>query len=123
MCLASGDLGREYLGRLREGHLSSEAGRKAAEHLLAHFDDPLDGLGDDAPALAALVTGAAMEASEQEAATEQNLRMSWLQLELRRVQREERRAKDDRDFSRQDQLAGAKQDVLRELGQVMGQTA
>jgi len=123
MCLASGDLGREYLGRLREGHLSSEAGRKAAEHLLAHFDDPLDGLGDDALALAALVTGAAMEASEQEAQTEPVLRMSFLQLELRRVERELRRAGQNGDLPRQDALAGERQDVRREIGDVMGQTA
>jgi DNA primase len=123
MCLASGDLGRGYLGRLREGHLSSDMGRRAAEHVLAHFDDPLDGLGDDDPALAALVTGAAMQASEQEGHTEAVLRMSFLQLEQRRVERELRRAREEGDFPRQDELAGVRQQVRRELDSVMGQTA
>ena len=123
ICLASGDLGRDHLGRLRPGHLSSDTARRAAEHLLAHFDDPLDGLGDDDPALAALVTGAAMQASEQEGATDSVLRMSFLQLEARRLEREMRRAGQEGDLPRQDELAGARQEVRRQLDSVMGQTA
>jgi DNA primase len=123
MCLASGKLGREYLGRLRPGHLSSDMGRRAAAHVLAHFDDPVDGLGDDDPALAALVTGAAMQASEQEGHTEAVLLMSFLQLEQRRVERELRRARENGDLPRQDELAGLRQQVRRELDSVMGQTA
>jgi hypothetical protein len=123
MCLAAGELGRDYLGRLRAAHLSSDVARRAAQHLLAHFDDPLDGLPDDQPALAALVTGAAMDATEQEGAAEPVLRMSFLQLELRRVERELRRAGQDGDLPRQDELAGARQEVRRELDSVMGQTA
>ena len=121
MCLASSELGRQYLGRLRDGHLSSEIGRKAADHLLASFDDPLAGLPEDDPALGALITAAAMQASEQESATEPSLRMSFLQLELRRVDRELRRATHDGDRTRQHELAGAKQDVRQELDAVMGQ--
>ena len=103
--------------------MSSEIGRRAAEHLLASFEDPLAGLPEDDPALAALVTGAAMEAAEQEAAPEPVLRMSFLQLELRRVDRELRRASQDGDLGRQDKLAGARQEVRSELDSVMGQTA
>jgi DNA primase len=123
MCLASGDLGRDYLGRLGAEHLSSDTVRRAAQHLVAHFDDPLDGLAGDDPALAALVTGAAMQASEYEGHSEPVLRMSFLQLELRRVERELRRARESSDLPRQDELAGAKQAVRRELDTVMGQTA
>jgi hypothetical protein len=123
MCLASGELGREYLGRLRDGHLSSEIGRKAADHLLSSFDDPLAGLPEDDPGLGALITAAAMQASEQEAATAPSLRMSFLQLELRRVDRELRRATQDGDRPRQHELAGARQNVRQELDSVMGQTA
>jgi DNA primase len=123
ICLASGELGRDYLGRIRPGHMSSDTGRRAAEHLLAHFDDPLSGLGDDDPALAALVTGAAMQASEQEAPSEPVLRMSFLQLEARRLERELRRAGQEGDRPRQRELAGARQDVRREMDSVMGQTA
>ena len=123
LCLAIGELGRDYLGRVRPEHMSSDTGRRAAEHLLAHFDDPLDGLGDDDPALAAFVTGAAMHASEQESASEPVLRMSFLQLEARRLERELRRAGQEGDRPRQRELAGARQEVRRELDTVMGQTA
>ncbi len=120
MCLASGALGREYLERLSEEHLSSPALRLARAHLLASFDDPLAGLGEDDPATAAVVTGVAMAAQEHGEATEPALRMSYLQLELRRIDREMRRADDD---ARRMQLAGARQQVRRDMDQVMGQTA
>jgi DNA primase len=123
MCLASGELGRSYLGRLSDEHLSSAATRSAREHLLARFEDPLAGLPENDPTAAALVTGVAMAAQEQAEATEPVLRMSFLQLELRRIEREIRRAAAEADHSRQDELAGARQDVRREMDTVMGQTA
>ena len=123
LCLASGDLGREYLGRLSDEHLSSPSARAARGHLVAHFDDPLAGLSEDDPATAALVTGVAMTAQEQGEATEPVLRMSFLQLELRRIERELRRAAHEADLSRRTQLAGARQQVRHEMDRVMGQTA
>jgi DNA primase len=123
MCLASGEVGREYLGRLSADQLSSAAVRDAYEHLVSRFDDPLAELPDDDPAVAALITGVAMAAQEQAEATEPVLRMSFLQLELRRIEREIRRAAAEADHPRQDQLAGARQDVRREMDTVMGQTA
>jgi hypothetical protein len=123
MCLASGEVGREYLGRLSADQLSSAAVRDAYEHLVSRFDDPLAELPDDDPAVAALITGVAMAAQEQAEAPEPVLRMSFLQLELRRIEREIRRAAADADHPRQDQLAGARQDVRREMDTVMGQTA
>jgi DNA primase len=123
MCLASSELGRSYLGRLSDEHLSSAATRSAREHLLARFEDPLAGLPENDPTAAALVTGVAMAAQEQAEATEPVLRMSFLQLELRRIEREIRRAAAEADHSRQDELAGARQDVRREMDTVMGQTA
>jgi DNA primase len=123
MCLASGDLGRDYLERLGDAHLSSETSRRARRHVARRFEDPLAGLPEDDPAVGALVTAAAMQAEEQEAVTEPVLRMSYLQLELRRVERDLRHARQDRDLVRQDELAGARQEVRRELDAVMGQTA
>ena len=122
MCLASGDAGREQLDRLSPEHLSSDITRRARDHLAAHAADPLAGLPDEDPSLAALVTGVAMAASEQGPATEPVLRMSFLQLDLRRIERELRRAAEDADRGRQDELAGARQDVRREMDAVMGQT-
>jgi DNA primase len=123
LCLASGELGREYLGRLSDEHLSSPSARAARAHLVAHFEDPLAGLPEDDPATAALVTGVAMAAQEQGEATEPVLRMSFLQLELRRIERELRRAAHEDDLSRRTALAGARQQVRHEMDQVMGQTA
>jgi DNA primase len=123
MCLASGDEGREALESLSDEHLSSELTRRARQRLLRGFDDPLAELPEDDPALAALVTGLAVAAEEQVEASAPVLRMSFLQLELRRIERELRRAAERSDRSRQDELAGARQDVRREMDTVMGQTA
>ena len=122
-CLASNDLGRSYLSQPTDDQLSSDATRRAREHLAAHFDDPLAGLPDDEPALAALVTDVALAAQEQPASPEAVLRMSILQLEKRRIEREIRRAAHDGDHSRQSELAAAEQRVRGELDEVMGQTA
>ena len=122
-CLASNDLGRSYLSQPTDDQLSSDAPRRAREHLAAHFDDPLAGLPEDAPALAALVTDVALAAQEQPASPEAVLRMSILQLEKRRIEREIRRAAHDGDHSRQSELAAAEQRVRGELDAVMGQTA
>jgi hypothetical protein len=46
--------------------------------------------------------------------------MDFLNLELRRIEREIRRADDD---ARRMQLAGARQQVRRDMDQIMGQTA
>jgi DNA primase len=123
MCLASGELGREYLGRLSAGHLSFPATRGAREHLLPRFDDPLAELPEDDPAVAALITGVAMEAQERAEALEPALRLDFLQLERRRIEREIRRAANESDLARVGELAGARQAVRREMDTVMGQTA
>jgi DNA primase len=122
LCAGAGRLGREYLDRVSDHHLSSDTMRRARDHLREHFDDPLDAAPDDDPVLAALVTGVAMRGQE-EMASEALLRMSFLQLEHRRVERGLRRAQRDGDLVLQRELAGARQEVRRELDLVMGQTA
>jgi DNA primase len=122
MCAAGGETGRGFLERLEPAHLSSETARRARDHLVARFDDPLAGLPEDDPALAALVTGAVVESEESEPAGEGVLRMSFLQLEARRVERELRRAAEEGDLTRQDELAAARQRVRSEMDAVMGQT-
>jgi hypothetical protein len=96
--------------------------RRARDHLLEHFDDPLAELPEEDPALSALLTGVAMRAQE-EAASEPVLAMSFLQLEQRRIERGLRRAGEEGDLALQRELAGARQEVRRELDAVMGQTA
>jgi DNA primase len=122
-CLASNDLGRSYLSQPTDEQLSSDATRRARAHLASHFDDPLADVPDDEPALAALVTDVALAAQEQPASQEAVLRMSILQLEKRRIEREIRRAAHDGDHARQSELAAAEQRVRGELDAVMGQTA
>ena len=122
LCAGAGELGQELLDRTSDDHLSSESMRRARDHLREHFDTPLDELPDDDPVLAAVVTGIAMRGQE-EATSAALLRMSFLQLEHRRVERGLRRARRDGDLALQRELAGARQEVRRELDLVMGQTA
>jgi DNA primase len=121
--LSSGELGRGYLSRPADDQFSSDLLRRARDHLVAHFDDPLAALPEDDPALVALVTDVALAAQERPPTEELILRMSILQLEQRRIEREIRRATQDGDHARKSELAAAGQKVLDELGAVMGQTA
>jgi DNA primase len=122
-CLASGDLGRSYLSIPTDEQLSSDATRRAREHLAAHFDDPLADLPEEEPALGRLVSEVVHAAGSQAPSPEAVLRMSILQLEKRRIEREIRRAAHDGDHARQSELAAAEQRVRGELDAVMGQTA
>jgi hypothetical protein len=122
-CLSSSDLGRGYLSRPADDQFSSDLLRRARDHLVAHFDDPLAGLPEDDPSLGALVTDVAFAAQERPPTEEPVLHMSLLQLEQRRLEREIARASQDGDHARKSDLAAAEQRVLQELGMVMGQTA
>jgi DNA primase len=121
--LSSGTLGHGYLSRLSDDQFSSELLRRARDHLVAHFEDPLTDLPEDDPALGALVTDVAFAAQERPPTEEPVLRMSLLQLEQRRIEREIAQASRDGDHARKTNLAAAEQKVLQELGAVMGQTA
>jgi DNA primase len=121
--LSSGELGRGYLSRPSDDQFSSDLLRRARDHMVAHFDDPLAALPEDDPALGALVTDVALAAQERPPTGELILRMSILQLEQRRIEREIRRASQDGDHARKSELAAAEQKVRDELGVVMGQSA
>jgi DNA primase len=122
-CMASGDLGRGYLVLPQDEQFSSDAMRRARKHLAENFDDPLSGLPEDEPTLAALVTDVALAAQEGLESQEAVLQMSILQLEERRIRREIRLAAQEGDHARQSELAKAEQRVRGELDSVMGQTA
>jgi DNA primase len=123
LCLSSGDLGREYLARPQDDHFALDLHRRARDHLVQHFADPLSALPEDDPALGALVHDVAFAASERPPTDERVLRMSLLELERRRIEREIKRANQDGQHARKSELAAAEQKVLQELGAVMGQTA
>jgi len=117
MCLALGETGRGFLSRLQDDHLSSAELRQARDHLLPHFDDPLDELPTEEPALAALVTGVVM-ASEAEPASESALRLAFQQLELRRLERAARRAGADGEFDRQRALYSSRERLREQMAEL-----
>jgi DNA primase len=123
LCLASGSAGRDYLEQMTPEHMSSEVLQRVRLHLLDHFDDPLADLDPQDGELAALVAGIALRADEGEPAEAPLLRMSFLALELRRIDREIRRSRQDGDLARQSELAGARQQVRRDMDAVMGEVS
>jgi DNA primase len=122
-CLASGELGLQYLSLPTAEQFSSPTTQRAREHLVSAFDDPLATLSEEDPALGALVNDVVHAAQEQSAKPESVLRMSILQLEGRRIEREIRRATQEGNHALHTELAAAEQRVREELGEVMGQTA
>lgn len=123
LCLGAGQAGREYLDRLEPEHFSSALMRGARDHLAAHFGDPLADLDPEQRELSALVAGIALRADEQEPPDEPLLRLSFLALDLRRIDRAIKRALRDGDFATKDRLAAARQRVREDMDAVMGQSA
>ncbi|HEV2075157.1 MAG TPA: toprim domain-containing protein, partial [Thermoleophilaceae bacterium] len=121
MCVAEPAVGRRYLERLGDEHLSSAQLRRVRDHLVEHLQSPMSGLPDDDPALAALVGEVAMLADE-EPSSEPALRLGFLQLELRRIQRGLVEARGLKDFARQRELLGAREEVRGRLSALMGET-
>jgi DNA primase len=123
-CLSSGALGHEYLSRPDDEQFSSELTRGAREHFVKEFDDPVATVPQDDPRLAALVHDLAFAAQERPPTDERTLDFSLLQLELRRIQREIRRASQEGQLARQTELALAEQTVRTQMGSIsIGQTA
>jgi DNA primase len=118
MCVRSGELGREYLERIEDRHLSFGPTRRARAHLLDHFEDPLSGIPEDEADLGELLTRIV---SDEGPEPEPVLRMSMLQLEMRSLTREMRSAGEGGQLGRQDELAAALQRARVELDSVMGQ--
>jgi DNA primase len=121
MCLAQGELGREYLAKTTDAHFSSEVLRLVRNHLLAHFDQPLTELPSDDPTIVATITGVVMLADE-EPSSESTVRLSFLQLELHRIERELRHAQREDDFDRLRQLLSERETVRQGISHVMGET-
>jgi DNA primase len=120
MCLAQGELGREYLAKTTDAHLSSEVLRLVRDHLLAHFEQPLTELPSDDPTIVATITGVVMLADE-EPSSESTVRLSFLQLELHRIERELRHAQREDDFDRLRQLLSERETVRQGISHVMGE--
>jgi DNA primase len=122
MCVSRGDLGHRYLLRMTDHHLTSAPLREARDWLKAHFDAPIAGLESEEPTLAALVTDVVALAGE-EPSTDAVLRLSFFQLELRRIERALRHAEREGDFERQRELWEEREGVRGGISEVMGETA
>jgi DNA primase len=120
MCLAQGEVGREYLARAGDAHLSTDVLRRTRDHLLAHFEEPLARLPADDPAIVATITGVVMLA-EEEPSSEPALRLGYMQLELRRIERELRRVEKGDELDRQRQLLAERETVRQGISHLMGE--
>jgi hypothetical protein len=118
----SAELGREYVDRLAGDHFSSAPLRQVRDHLAAHWDDPLAALPPDDPMLSALIKDVVMRADETHV-PEDVLRLDFLQLELRRVERRLRHAEQEGDFEAQRALAPERQALKAQIDELMGATA
>lgn len=122
MCVGRGELGHRYLLRMTEDHLTSAPMREARDWLTGHFDAPLAGLEAEEPTLAALVTDVVALADE-EPSNDAVLRLSFFQLELRRIERALRHAEREGDYERQRELWEEREGVRGGISEVMGETA
>lgn len=122
LCLGLGERGMEYLERSTPEHFSTDLMREARKHLLTQTGDPLAGLGEGDKSLASAVMEI-LHMADEGGVAEQALRLSYLQLELRRVERDLRSAEQRSDFERQRHLWGERESVRGEISELMGQTA
>jgi DNA primase len=120
-CVSS-ELGHEYVDRLSDDHFSSGPLRRVRDHLARHWPDPLAALPEDDPMLSALIKDVVMRADETHV-SEDVLRLDFLQLELRRVDRRLRHAEQDGDFETQRALAPERQGLKAQIDELMGATA
>jgi DNA primase len=118
-CLARGSTGRSYLERLTDAHLALESHRRLRRYLVDHFEDPLAALPEDDAAFATLIKEVAMR--DEEEAPDDVLTMDFLQLDLRRVQREIQQAQREGDLDRQRRLAPEQVRIKNEINELMGQ--
>jgi DNA primase len=121
MCVAS-ELGHEYVERLAEDHFSSAPLRQVRDHLARHWEDPLAALPEEDPMLSALIKDVVLRADETHV-SEDVLRLDFLQLELRRVDRRLRHAEQDGDLEAQRALAPQRQGLKAQIDELMGATA
>ena len=124
-CLSSADLGHDFLGKPDDEQFSSELTRRAREHFVSEFDDPVATVPQDDPRLAALVTDLAFAAQERPPTDERTLEFSILAARAApyssaRSGARRRTASSDA----QTELAAAEQSVRKEMGSIsIGQTA
>jgi hypothetical protein len=78
-------VGREYLRKLTDEHLSSPATRRAREWLAGHLEAPVEGLPREDDELVSLVTKL-VAMSDREPATPDAMEINFLELQKRSVE-------------------------------------
>jgi DNA primase len=120
ICVADPTLGRPYLERLDDEHLSSGALRRARRHLVEHLEAPLSGLPEDDPELEGALRGI-MVASEEGGTSESDLRLRFITLDMSRLERALKAAPHVGDYERRRELLAARERVRSELEALMGE--
>ena len=120
LCLSDPDEGEDYLARLTDAHLSSPLMLRLRDHLRTNLRDPLAGVDDQDLGIR---VNEVTHLAHKEPAPKEALKFSFLQLDLRRVERELRLAQDRAEFDRQRELWAVRENVRREIAELMGQTA
>jgi DNA primase len=120
MCVAQADAARPYLERLTDDHLSTGGLRRLRAHLAGHLSDPLTDLPSDDPELVALA-GEIVMLADEEPTSQGALRLGFLQLDLRRLDRALRTARASRDFEVQRELYAEREQARAEMDEVMGE--
>jgi hypothetical protein len=86
-----------------------------------HWDDPLTGLPEDDESSSVLIKDVVLRADNDDVSADV-LRLTFLQLELRRVERGLRHAEQDGDFDAQRAMASERQGLLDQIDELMGLT-
>jgi hypothetical protein len=122
LCLQLGDTGHKYLEKAQPEHFATPRMRDARSHLLTHPGDPLAGLTPDANDFASAVMEILQMADEAPVAA-QALELSFLQLDLRRVERNLRSAEQRSDFETQRGLWSEREAIRADISRLMGEAA
>ena len=119
MCVSAGGLGREYLARLEDDHLSSDVLRRARAWILEHFDSPTASLAGTDEELAQAVSEIVVRSSGQRV-ERHALEVGFLGLERRRLERAIKTAGSAGDFERQHKLAVQRSETTEAIARLMG---
>ena len=117
MCVAQPKVGREYLERLTEEHLSSPVTVRAREWLRGHLEDPMSGLPAEDTALAALLSELVLVARRQPA-SEEAMELNFLQLEQRRLEDLIRNAGQEGEWQRRAELSRERAELVDRIANV-----
>jgi DNA primase len=112
MCIALPAVGRDYLARLTDAHLSP-TGLSAAAWLREHPEDPASNLPED-PELSGLVTELVMLAHD-EPASHESMELNFLLLEQRRLENEIAVAGERDDYERRAELSRERAALVQQI--------